>query len=362
MTAVDGFAQQLGGSPIAVYGRLDIGIVNQTNRTGTASSDPGGTLTSVNSNLWQPSLWGVRGSEDIGGGLKIIFNLASTILVDTGQQGNSQRLFDRHAFIGVQSTDWGTLTLGRQVNTLADLFYVTDPLRANNSATNMNVRFGYLGGPGPIIGNGFGASASVPGNTLDRQDNSLKYSITSPSGFVGAAMHAFGESASRQRANSSSGVMLGYDYGGMNLRSAAMQFHDVNGVSFNAWALGGAYKWNNFRFKATATENKIDSSLPAYANLKTQVYSGGVTYSYAKNVDINVAYYRGKRTQDGRADQVANKFYFVPEYFLSKRTILYAVLEHERFNAAGFALATGTPLKTGTRSSSQVAIGISHDF
>ncbi|MGA0609144.1 porin [Caldimonas sp. KR1-144] len=63
------------------------------------------------------SRWGLRGSEDLGGGLKAVFTLESGFGADSGvmQQGN--RLFGRQAFVGL-SSDWGTVSLGRQYSML----------------------------------------------------------------------------------------------------------------------------------------------------------------------------------------------------------------------------------------------------
>ncbi|WP_420992961.1 porin [Cupriavidus sp. 30B13] len=351
-----GAQAQSSGSGLALYGRTDVGVVTQTSRA------PGGSAQAVNSNVWQPSLWGLRGQEDLGGGLAVYFNAASTILVDSGAPGSTVRLFDRHAYVGLTDQDLGTISFGRHVNTLAELFYVTDPLRANNSATNMNVRFGYLGGPGAVLAGNFGANAGMAGNNLDRQDNTIKYAYVGTGGIVGMAMYSFGENAGNFRGNSSAGLLAGYDGASFNVRAAAMKFKDADGVALNAYAVGGAYTVGGLKLKATWTQNKADSGVAPYGHLKTQVYSGGATYSLAKSLDVTLAYYHGSRSQDAMPKQVARKFYLTPEYYLSRRTILFGILELERFNATGALLDTGTPLSAGARSSVQVAVGISHSF
>jgi general bacterial porin, GBP family len=345
---------------LTLFGRLDEGVINQTGRT------PGGAVTALNANIWLPSLWGIKGQEDLGGGLSAIFNLASTIIVNTGAQGSTQKLFDRNAFVGLTSSQWGTLTFGRHVNTLAELFYVTDPLYANNSATNMNVRLGYLGGPGTTIQNNFGPNPGVAGASLDRVDNSMKYQFKASNGLSAMAMYAFGGNAGMFSNNSAAGAMLGYDGGPATLRASYMQYKDSIGTPFRAFAGGAAYKLGSVTLRATYTQNKIDSGLDTvampYRNMKTEVYSAGSDWLVTPTIDVFLAYYHGKRSQDGLPNQVANNFYFVPSYFLSKRTTVQAVTVYERFNATGASLATGTPLVAGARSSVYLGAGLTHSF
>ncbi len=59
-----------------------------------------------------PSRWGLRGSEDLGDGLKAVFLLESGFAPDTGQLLQGGRLFGRQAYVGL-SDDWGTVSFGR---------------------------------------------------------------------------------------------------------------------------------------------------------------------------------------------------------------------------------------------------------
>ncbi|CAG9246075.1 Porin [Paraburkholderia unamae] len=351
---------QYASSGITLFGRLDTGIVNQTNRS------PGGTVQAMNSSVWLPSLWGISGREDLGGGWSTIFNMASTIVVNSGSQASQQKLFDRNAFVGVTSNKWGSLTFGRQVNTLADTFYVVDPLGARAAATNMNVRFGYLGGPGTVIQNNFGPNPGVSGASLDRVDNAAKYVFKAGNGLSGGALYAFGGAPGNFSANSAYGFLLGYDGTALSVRGSYMQYKDATGIPFRAVAGGVSYKIGTLTLKASYTENKIESglstSVQAYRNMKTQVYAAGADWFVTPTSELVVAYYHGKRTQDGLPDQVADKFYLVPTYLLSKRTSVQLVSIYERFNASGSALDTGTPLATGARSSVYLGLGITHDF
>lgn len=350
------FAQDA-ASAVTVYGRLDSAAIYQSGR-GTA-----GAATTLGSGAFQPSVFGFKGQEDLGNGLRAVFGLESTIASDTGAQANAGRLFDRTAVVGLTSTSFGTLTLGRQFTPLAELFYATDPLKAGNGMSNMNVRFAYLGGAGPRVAANFGANSTIAGNNLDRQDNSVKYNYRSQAGLVATVMYAAGESANGRSFNSAAGALLGYDSGPLTLRGAGMQFHDAKGVPFNAFALGAAYQISStLTAKLTGAKNKIISDLATYGNQTTMVYSTGLSWAAQPNLILSAAYYYGVRSIDNTGKQIARKFYLVPEYKLSARTSLYAVLDVERFNAAGWQLDTGTPLQAGAPRSNLLAMGICHSF
>lgn len=341
-------------STVTVYGRMDIGPVWQTNR----SSD---VKKFVNTSLWNPSQWGLRGQEDLGDGFRAFFDLGTTILVDIGASASSTKYFDRNSYVGLSHPDWGTVTLGRQVNTLADTVYVVDPLGARNSATNMNVRFGYLGGPGATITNNFGPNPGTSGANLDRVDNAIKYSFRSSEGISVIALAAAGEGNGGAK-----GALLGYDGGPFSWRGSVMQYQDAIGTHFNAYATGAAYRLPQFTFRVSYIRSEIDSSLNTaarpYANLMTQVGAVGVAWTPTPLLDVNFATYYGRRTQDGQPDQRVRKFYVAPEYRLSKRTSLVLIGLVERFNAAGSALDTGTPLVAGARSSSYLGGALTHGF
>ncbi|MGC6693430.1 porin, partial [Burkholderia pseudomallei] len=74
--------------------------------------------------------WGLRGSEDLGGGLKAIFTLENGFDVNNGRLGQDGRMFGRQAFVGLSHAQYGSLTLVRQYDSLVD--YLA-PLTANGN-------------------------------------------------------------------------------------------------------------------------------------------------------------------------------------------------------------------------------------
>ncbi len=132
---------------VTLYGLIDSGVqyVNH-------GPDGGDTNLDVASGNLTGSRWGMRGTEDLGGGASAIFALESGFDNANGQSLQGNRLFGRQAYIGLSDKAWGALALGRQ-NTL-----VIDWVNNFNPFDNSN--FG-----GKIIDPAFS----------DRMDNAAKY-------------------------------------------------------------------------------------------------------------------------------------------------------------------------------------------
>lgn len=96
-------------SSVTLYGVLDTGIeyVSHAN----AAGDHVIRMPGITGEF--PSRWGMRGSEDLGGGQKAVFVLESGFNVRGGDSGQGGRLFGRQAFVGFEGP-WGSLNFGRQ--------------------------------------------------------------------------------------------------------------------------------------------------------------------------------------------------------------------------------------------------------
>ncbi|MCP3018042.1 porin [Cupriavidus basilensis] len=100
-------------STVTLYGVVDTGI-EYVNNVGAAKDGVArvNTLTGT-----VPSRWGIRGTEDLGGGLKSLFVLESGFAPDSGTSNQGARLFGRQALVGL-SGPWGQVALGRQYTML----------------------------------------------------------------------------------------------------------------------------------------------------------------------------------------------------------------------------------------------------
>jgi general bacterial porin, GBP family len=100
-------------SSVTLYGSLDAGIIYANNAGGHSAWLQGSGALSDN-------YFGLRGSEDLGGGLKALFTLESGFDLNSGGFHHGETGFNRQAFVGLQSDKFGTLTLGRQYDSMVD--------------------------------------------------------------------------------------------------------------------------------------------------------------------------------------------------------------------------------------------------
>jgi GBP family porin len=111
LAAVAASSAALAQSSVTLYGIVDQSV---------ESVKGNNSVTRVTSNNHTSSRFGLRGTEDIGGGLKGKFQLESGLGVDVGSSGNinstngqTVRFFDRAAWLGLEG-GFGELRLGRQ--------------------------------------------------------------------------------------------------------------------------------------------------------------------------------------------------------------------------------------------------------
>ena len=152
---------------VTLYGLVDTGVEVITN-----VGPNGERLTRMPSNTASlPSRWGLRGSEDLGGGLRAVFTLEAGFGMDTGLSGQGGRLFGRQAFVGL-SGPWGTVSFGRQYTMLFWSVQDADIL-------------------GPNV---FGSASLDPYIPNARADNALAYRGTF-GGFTVGATYSVGRDA-----------------------------------------------------------------------------------------------------------------------------------------------------------------------
>ncbi|KIG03410.1 porin, partial [Caballeronia concitans] len=105
-------------SSVTLYGLIDAGLTYTNSQiSGTGGGHSNWEMTS---GAVQYSRWGLRGAEDLGAGMKAIFTLESGFNLNTGQYTSNNRIFNRLAYVGLSSRDYGTLTLGRQTDSMVD--------------------------------------------------------------------------------------------------------------------------------------------------------------------------------------------------------------------------------------------------
>jgi predicted porin len=177
---------------------------------------------------------GVRGSEDLGGGLSAIYQYEFGVDLTEGSAGFNA---NRPKWVGLKGDSWGSITAGTQwsayynVTGFADIF---------NSARTFDTGTGYLGAR-------YGA----------RLDNSILYTTPNLSGFTAQAMLILNGTgtADNRFANVSDDIdlwQLGANYknGPFYAGLTYMQLQDDNNVfggdDLSQWALIGGYSSGPF--------------------------------------------------------------------------------------------------------------------
>ncbi|MFM0732676.1 porin [Paraburkholderia sediminicola] len=107
--AVPVFAQ----SSVTLYGVVDEGFNYTNNVAGKHDYE-------LQSGYAQGSRWGLKGAEDLGGGTKAIFQLENGFNLNNGRLGQGGLLFGRQAYVGISNATFGTVTLGRQYDSVVD--------------------------------------------------------------------------------------------------------------------------------------------------------------------------------------------------------------------------------------------------
>jgi len=167
-------------SSVTLYGIIDEGVQFSSNTKNTVNGvNVGGRQTALDSTSGlNGSRWGLKGAEDLGGGLKAIFTLESGINLNNGAFGQGGTPFGRQAFVGLSSDRYGALTLGRQYDSVVT--YV-QPVATT----------GYLGGSSLIEHPG---DLDNLNNSL-RTNNTIKYASPNFSGLTFGAEVSLGGQA-----------------------------------------------------------------------------------------------------------------------------------------------------------------------
>lgn len=355
----------LAQNSVTLYGIIDNSI-QYTHNTGGANNQ-----VKLQSGQLSVSQWGIRGTEDLGGGLKAVFNLQDGFNVNTGAMSGGL-LFGRKAYLGIASDTLGTITLGRQFDVLTDLVI-------------------------SVQGNNYLEYFTAPGD-VDLADSSIHVSNavkwTSPvwSGFQVAAMYSFGGIAGATGSGSTYSVAANYNHGPLTM--AAGFFHEDNGNA--TYSSRGTTSADSIFFSpvnaayATAKSLNIVRAGASYA--LGPVTLGGY-YSYSEYLeDASSKFTSSERYNNGSvyalwqvspATQFEVGYDFLKshgdssatyhqvtlaaDYALSKRTDLYASASYEHAsgsNGAGPAQAViaDAYVAGGTSTQELVMVGIRHRF
>jgi general bacterial porin, GBP family len=331
-------------SSVTLYGIVDAGLTYVNNVQAQNVGYQKASQWSVKSGNVQASRWGLRGAEDLGGGMKAIFTLENEFDVANGGGGSG---FGRQAFVGL-STQAGTVTLGRQTDAVAD----------------------YLG-PVSATGSWGGTYFAHPGN-LDnlnaeafRINNSIKFVSANYSGFSFAGAYGFSNAANSFADNRAYSLGAGYANGPFKFGLAYTQANNANSptntngaitggksgfqlnndalaadnVRMRTFGAGGSFSTGALTFGAVWTQTRQNAYFEGVgASLVTNNYEVNGHYALTPALSMGAAYTftNGRAATDGQSTHLRyHQFGLQTDYALSKRTDIYA--------EGVFQIASGLP-------------------
>lgn len=225
--AVPAFAQ----NSVTLYGVIDEGFNYTNNVLGSHNYE-------LASGFAQGSRWGLKGSEDLGGGLKAVFQLENGFDVNTGRLNQGGRMFGRQAFVGL-SSPYGTVTLGRQYDSVVDYL----------APTTANGNWG-----------GYLLSHPFDNDNTDnsfRVNNTIKYTSPDYSGLQFGGTYSFSNDTGFSN-NRQYSLGAQYQNGGLLVAAAYLQANNP-GVT-----AGGAIAANDANFTSS----------------RLRIFGGGINYTF----------------------------------------------------------------------------------
>lgn len=309
----------LAHAQVQVYGVLDLAI--------TSDRDSGQRLTRIDSGQQTASRLGIKGSEDLGSGLRAIFVVESQIEADTGQPSFAGRPFGSQSWVGL-SGPFGALRAGRMFTPY----------------------FGAIASNDPFDAKGPGESTRVFYDSGVRMDNTVKYSLPPTLGGVyGDLAYGAGEVAGNSQANRQLSGDIGYAAGPLNVVLAYHNANDLLGMKLaRSHLLGGSYDFGRFKGWLVLARSRNDSTLDTrdtLFGLSMPVGRNLVAADYVHKSDLY--------NRDADATQLALAYY----HTLSRRTNLYLIGSHLS-NDGGASYQVSLP--GGARR--VIAAGMRHQF
>lgn len=310
-------------SSVTLYGKADVAIasVSQSDaaagRLGTGYLK--GTQASANNNLnYGNSRLGVKGTEDLGGGLKAYFNFEQAINIATG--GTQANTWARAAFVALQG-GFGEIYAGRR---LSPHFYAKAAYDLVDTANYsvLGKQFGYGGNTTALETN-----SVAPGFDGLRNDAFIGYTTPNISGFSAT----LGTKLSKNNGgHSKTDLNLIYANGPI---AVALGYDKTQSMEKNV-SLGGSYNFG-----------------PATVALSLQDPAGDKKgYTVGVKAPMGASSFAFDIARDNGTDLTKNTDYVLEyRYNLSKRTFLYAVYVRDGAVA-------------GATSVNGFAVGIDHNF
>jgi len=357
-------------SSVTLYGVVDANVEYVSNFSSTVpnaanrfTTGPGHSVVRMNSGGLSGSRFGMRGTEDLGGGMQAMFVLDSGFAIDNGQQSFGGRLFGRDAWVGLKREGVGRISFGRQTTSIYDGL-------ANFTAAFYTNQYE----PGSSIG-GFSS----------RSDNMAKYAgqfgaVTAIAHWsFGNGVFGAGETPGQFRRDSGYGAALNYLGESFGIGIAHDQYSPTLATigdigNFRRTGIAGSYATGPLKFVGGYRWglDKTGSGAPLW---RDNFYWIGTNYQATPALALTLAYYyddvRLANVSLNRLPAVDTKnrwqVLFIADYALSKKTDIYLTTAYAKnaglnLDTAETGFVNGYFLGAGKTDMLGVAIGIRQKF
>jgi predicted porin len=251
-------------SNVQLYGRANLGFDHyEADGAGNSGNDRDGRFRVFDNS----SRVGLRGTEDLGNGLKAIFQIETGVNIDNGSntgqggQGNASSGFwaGRDSFVGLDS-NWGRLTFGRQS------MYWANGVNAQFAANYINTEIPWTNGTamGRIHSGALGSA------TPARVSNTVQYTTPTFAGINGTLSY----SANLQEAVQNVGAGV-----------------DTDGT---IWAATLRGTWGPFYGQIDYADVQGNSSLTGGPRLEGNAWKVGASWGYMPGARVGVIWVRSE--------------------------------------------------------------------
>jgi predicted porin len=331
-------------SSVTLYGVADASLSYSRAELANGTKQ---SLFAVGSGGLNGSRFGLRGTEDLGGGLKAKFTLESGFNIDAGTSAQGGRLFGRAAWVGFES-GFGEIRIGRH---LTPIGIVADNL--NSMGTGVVDLFAVAG--------------TLAANGAFRTDNSINYLTPSLGGLTAHVQYATRlDGAEANKPNDKqlrhAGFNVRYAGGPITAQVGYLNVTDLNATAAGdqkADAIAASFGWN-FGFMSVLVAGNQDNIRPVSgAYEKPTTYGLDLGFPIGP-VQLNVGLGESKDTT-GAVNVVDDTQFFNVKavYNLSKRTALYTFFGLTT-NDAGANKGYNSP--AAGKDSSTIQMGVRHFF
>lgn len=271
-----GFTFTNGPNSLSIYGLIDVTASNKNNANAALAG-----VTGLQTAWFSGNRIGFSGKRELGDGLKAVFRLESEFDYRTGAEDTAGVLFNRDAWLGVESDTLGKISVGRQ-NALGRDFAAgyLDPYGAAKSSTAEG---------GGTNTNNFKQLIFYAGSaTGTRYDNGIVWKKDFKNGLVGGLGYQFGNVAGNSSKGTTKSAALGYNAGPLNV-AGFVQSANVADLTHSSFSIGGNYSFDIVRINAGYFNYKADQKA-GFGQRKDSAYTLSAKFSPKGKLDYTVGY------------------------------------------------------------------------